>query len=434
MAKTRVDVKGTVGKSIRTISNAPPQATTLTQAQLQQIITAVNANLAAQNPSGLSPTAWSLITEIPPNISAIAALTANGFLQRNPDGTWSLVPAPAGRQGKQGPPGERGRPGPPGKDGASVVGPLGPRGREGEPGKRGIPGSAGPQGPVGPQGPAGSSTASGGSPVPWNWGQTEPEKVRVMPPLDLSAPNRWNTAQYFLDSTKSIVLENSGAPRVQWNVTSNSTDQKKWQNYANGLLLNITALNDAESAEKVAFRIGRGTGTTIATIELGNTTDMPTIALDGVTTVNMTSGGFSATGNPALVIANTSASAQSPIDFKANGALVGRIRSDFAGNLNLVAFSTGEFDFYFAGDATVGANLLSLRNGASNVLNIVNPPGAGIRFVLNATEVFTFTGGVTTGANTASLGTTNSPAGSGSTVGWIPVKIGALTRYIPLFA
>lgn len=196
MAKTRVDVKGTVGKSIKTISSVPAQTATITQAQLQQIIAAVTASLKVSNPSGLTPTDWSIISSIPPNIVDVAALHANGQPVRNPDGTWSIVPlsvavGPPGEDGQPGDPGPPGKPGDPGPQGA--VGPTGPSG--GPPGPAGpaiwmqaddgednymVPGPPGPQGPTGPQGPAGSG--GGSSAVGMHLLLDDPQQGEMGPP------------------------------------------------------------------------------------------------------------------------------------------------------------------------------------------------------------------------------------------------------------
>lgn len=159
MSKTRVPVSGTIGKSIKTISTVPPQNLTITQAQLQAIVAAVNASLAAQNPSGGSPTYWQLISEIPQNIVDIAALESSGFLTRNSDGTWTLVPTPVGRAGEDGLDGDQGPPGPAGAPGARGLqgfpGPQGDDGIDGDPGPPGAAGKQGTNGVAGAQGPQG---------------------------------------------------------------------------------------------------------------------------------------------------------------------------------------------------------------------------------------------------------------------------------------
>lgn len=171
MAKTRLPVAGTIGKSVKTVTAVPPQNLTITQAQLQAIIAAVNASQHVTNPSGLTPTDWSLITSIPSNLSAIAALVANGMLVRNQDGTWRLVPVPGpGQPGEAGPPGEDGIPGVRGIDGVTgAQGPVGPAlfflaedGVDGDVGPQGLPGpSGGPPGPTGATGPTGAAGAAG---------------------------------------------------------------------------------------------------------------------------------------------------------------------------------------------------------------------------------------------------------------------------------
>lgn len=175
MAKTRVPVAGTIGKSIRTVADASTASATITQAQFQSIVNAVNASIAAQNPSGLVPTDWTLIQSIPPNIVKIAALKSSGFLERNSDGTWSLVPAPAGPPGQDGADGTDGPPGQPGIAGATgSAGPIGPPGADGEPGADGAPGvagsngTAGAAGGTGPTGPPGQDGIDGtdGAPGP----------------------------------------------------------------------------------------------------------------------------------------------------------------------------------------------------------------------------------------------------------------------------
>jgi hypothetical protein len=147
VAKTRIPINRTVGRSVQTIDSIPAQSTTLTTEQLNQVIAALAAREKQTNPTGASPTYWSLIQEIPQNIVDIAALTSHGFLTRNQDGTWTLVPPPPVISGEQGPPGEDGVPGIPGRDGAT--GPWGrpaPQGirdhreRTGHRGCRGRPG------------------------------------------------------------------------------------------------------------------------------------------------------------------------------------------------------------------------------------------------------------------------------------------------------
>lgn len=173
MAKIKVPVAGTIGKSVRTSPPAPPAVAQITQAQFQSIVNAVLASIKQTSPSGLQPTDWSLITAIPTNVKDVAALSANGQPIRNPDGSWSIVPLSAGigPSGDDGAPGDIGPPGKAGADGPQ--GPVGPTGPSGGPaGPAGpailmqaddgesnymVPGPTGMQGPAGPAGVSGSA-------------------------------------------------------------------------------------------------------------------------------------------------------------------------------------------------------------------------------------------------------------------------------------
>ncbi len=83
--------------------------------------------------------------------------------------------------------------------------------------------------------------------------------------------------------------------------------------------------------------------------KVGIGTTSPAAPLD-VTTANST---YSATGNAALRVTNTASSGQSPLDFVINGTLRGRVRTDYVGDLNLVA-NGGHFYFFTGGDFGVG--------------------------------------------------------------------------------
>lgn len=309
MARTRVDVKGTVGKSIRTISDAPQQAAVITQAQLQQIVAAVNASQQAQNPSGAIPTFWSLISEIPPNISAIAALGTNGFLVRNPDGTWRLVPAPAGRPGRDGIPGERGPPGAPGAPGKSVTGQQGPPGRAGEPGGRGPPGGLGPQGPIGPQGPSGSSTSGGSGPIPWNWGETEPERPRIMPPFDVGASPVWAAQHRFAYSAGTTILV--GSAKVNANPLG-GTDPPHLFDLVNDNTVNQVFRMSSYGAAGVVFQ------NNFHCFRANGTLASPTATLSGDIFWSMGSRGYGTTG-PTNSAADFSIAATENFSDTANG-------------------------------------------------------------------------------------------------------------------
>lgn len=429
MARTRVDVKGTVGKSIRTIADVPAQSTTLTQAQLQQIIAAVNANLAAQNPSGLQPTTWTLITEIPPNISAIAALTASGFLTRNGNGTWSLVPAPIGPPGRDGEDGERGQPGPPGTPGLSITGPQGPPGQDGEPGESGFPGPPGSTGPQGPAGPAGSSS-SGSGPVPWNWGQEEMDTPIERPPMDIGASNLWSGRQAFTGGVAAPPLtvpalylgQQTGLPMITHVIPTGAADTKIWRQYADTTTLNFDAVNDAYSAAAQWLKITRaaaaitgidftqGSGNfTIMSVGFGaGAAAAPPVASLGanIWTMQLNGGSTSRTGGVRFRSSNSSVDG-------------GIYMDSAAGGFNIGAISNHDLSFT-----------------ANNVLRLVIAAAANT-FKFNDTagvEMITINGAATTGAGTATFAATNKPSVANfGPAKWLPVSLAGTQYYIPMW-
>lgn len=104
MAKTRIPVRGTVGKALRTTSpsasNGSQAATDAAIATLQANVTALkNGNTGGGSPSGLTATVWSLIGEIPANISQLAGLTSSGAAFRKSDGTWVIRTFAVGASG-----------------------------------------------------------------------------------------------------------------------------------------------------------------------------------------------------------------------------------------------------------------------------------------------------------------------------------------------
>lgn len=270
MAKTRVPVAGTIGKSIKTISTVPPQNLTITQAQLQAIIAAVNASQLAQNPSGLQPTTWQLITEIPPNIVDIAALESHGFLTRNPDGTWTLVPTPV-MFGPAGEDGQDGAPGPPGAAGkagaAGMLGPPGADGNDGDSGPPGPPGAVGPQGPIGPSG----TGSNAGYQIVF---ADEPEDPPQRPFFDVGASPVWG-GQHTFASVRGFSIQRGGNASALWWNTSATADQGKWEVVSGASVWILRGLNDAESVAREAIRVDRGVGAAILDLSLGNTTDSP---------------------------------------------------------------------------------------------------------------------------------------------------------------
>lgn len=460
MARTRVPVAGTIGKSIRTIATVPAQSTVITQTQLQQIIAAVNASQLAANPSGLQPTVWSLISEIPPNIVAIAALTASGFLTRNGDGTWSLVPAPAGRPGEDGAPGEPGPPGPPGlqgvsgttaiglqgppgepgqpgedgapgpagQTGAGGTGPAGPQGMQGIPGNDGSDGSDGPPGPSGAQGlqgPQGAAGSGGGATLPWNWGQEEPEIPPTFPPFDFGASPTWGGSHTFarvvtFDNESitsslngSILLKNVNNPILGFSVTSGGANAKNWDQVVTGTSFLLRTADDTGAGNKNWIGATRvAASTAIASIALGNSTDKPTIGVNGG-------------ANAAVAIVSA--------DVNGLGALTawdGRF-TIFGPN---AASSTGSacgFGYDVTNDQTV---MLSLApNTAWKPFQLAC---SVFKLYLAGSEAITVNGPATTGGTTVIFGTAVNKPGTtnGNTAAkWLPVTFGGTQYYIPMF-
>jgi len=64
--------------------------------------------------------------------------------------------------------------------------------------------------------------------------------------------------------------------------------------------------------------------------------------------------------NPTLRLINANAAAQTLVDWFANSVLSGRIRNDFTGSMNYVAFSTGSHSWFVGGDAGTGTNAAAI--------------------------------------------------------------------------
>lgn len=92
-----------------------------------------------------------------------------------------------------------------------------------------------------------------------------------------------------------------------------------------------------------------GSGTITSAGAVGIQTTSPAAALD----VAATFGSFNPTGGSMARLTNSSSTGQSPLDFFINGTLRGRVRADYAGNLNFVA-NGGNHIFFVGGDSGVG--------------------------------------------------------------------------------
>lgn len=205
--------------------------------------------------------------------------------------------------------------------------------------------------------------------------------------LDQSISPTWTGAHLFdgaltagTGTTGISIGNNSTIPTVKFIASGGAVDQKNTQCYYNtsGTVFNCTFLNDANSTEKIFLQAIRGTATAVSSVTLGNPIDRPTITLTGATTAtspaiatpaftsNCSSGTFSATANPCMSLANSSASAQTPIDFfTSTSTLTGRLRNDSAGNMSYVSFLSGSHTFSTGGDSGVGTQRMTIGPGTT---------------------------------------------------------------------
>lgn len=113
--------------------------------------------------------------------------------------------------------------------------------------------------------------------------------------------------------------------------------------------------------------------------------------MTGLWTFQQSLGSFSATGNPMMKVVNTNAAAQTPVDFFSNTAtLTGRIRNDFAGNMNYVSLLSGVHNFFVGGDSGVGVVSFAINSGKINLANHATTtvaPAAGGAGALPATPL-----------------------------------------------
>lgn len=182
-------------------------------------------------------------------------------------------------------------------------------------------------------------------------------------------------------TTHGVQSYASSNPRFQWNATGQGANAKKCQFYLNAAgspSFILSFLNDAEVFEEQILNVTR----------VANTTNVSSIALKGYTTITgistdakggvtgldviVNNTGFGNTGSSMRII-NGNASGQTPLDWFYNtSTLSGRIRNDFAGNMNYVAYG-GNHVFWVGGDSGVGNGAFQVMSGAftgpSNVLN-----------------------------------------------------------------
>lgn len=106
----------------------------------------------------------------------------------------------------------------------------------------------------------------------------------------------------------------------------------------------------------------------------------------GALQISTTDATFSATGRSSLLLANSSTTGQTPLDFFINGSLSGRIRNDFAGNMNYV--STGGIHVFFTGgDSGVGTAKMTIANNGGIFMAGATGSSQGVG-TINATGLF----------------------------------------------
>lgn len=79
-------------------------------------------------------------------------------------------------------------------------------------------------------------------------------------------------------------------------------------------------------------------------------------------------------GVAGLQINNTNASMQSVLEFQKSGVIVGRIRSDFAGNMTYVS-TAGQHGFFVGGDSGAGAQIFSITSTGASVTGTLSVTG-----------------------------------------------------------
>lgn len=405
MAKTRVPVAGTIGKSIRTTD-------TSTQiAALETAVAAINAFLTAQqrtaaqaNPSGLSPTAWNLIMGIPPDV-----------LNRVP-----------GRDGDQGDEGPRGPPGDKGERG--FIGGQGPPGNDGIQGEDGPPGPKGEQGPTGPTGPAGSSATAN----PVVWFPEEPEPPMQLPPFDQGASPTWGGAHVFARAFTASGLSGDPAlrlmssnPAIMFDHSSQAADNRLWiMGGISGTSFLFRLDSDSGGTQKAAFQLDRS-GAALSNISYGNATDAATFQFlgGGLTTFSGNVTLNPASGACILTLGANATDARIGVAAAAGNIITGSVAHD------LCMAATANPRILFSADS--GTTIHLRLNASSHTYD-----SALHRFNISGAEAITINGAVTTGTSTPSMAAiANKP---GATTGnqiakWLPVTFGGTQYYIPMW-
>lgn len=133
-----------------------------------------------------------------------------------------------------------------------------------------------------------------------------------------------------------------------------------------------------------------GFSTITSTGSLGIMTASPAAALD----VSSTLGTFNPTGGSIVRLTNPSSTGQSPLDFFINGTLRGRVRADYAGNVNYAA-NGGNHIFFVGGDFGVGTEVGRFAGNGSFLVGTTANGGwtgtnkAEVRNTTHALSVYT---------------------------------------------
>lgn len=206
----------------------------------------------------------------------------------------------------------------------------------------------------------------------------------------------------------SLGFFGGSAPLVSWVSSGASANNRLWFGAVDGVGdFIIETSDDAVSVQKVAFEATRS-ASAVATVQIGNATDLPAISLKGNTTVTgqvTASTGFSAPGGISILTANSGV-----LDFNGGNAAgrllaVGAITANLA-NLELAVASSNAsvYKDVFLTSVNVGTiNGITIGNAADKpVLTmagsvVISPPAstAAITATVTSSVAAAFTGGNT---------------------------------------
>jgi len=190
-----------------------------------------------------------------------------------------------------------------------------------------------------------------------------------------------------------------GVPQMWWVNSTGAADAKIWDSFASATDLQFRLINDANSTATTWLDVTRS-GTTVSAVAFAGplTVGSPSSATSAQSITQSNSGQAvldfhftnTSVGTSQLRFLNNSASAQSELDFFANGTNTGRVRNDFQGTMNYIAFTgSGTHNFWVRGDSGVGAQSLTIA--ASGSVNIA-APSSGFALVANGDCAFGVSG------------------------------------------